>query len=122
LRDMSQDPHQQGDALSIAYEERAKQLYEARGALAEAVSTLRQELGYCREERDQALTENTGLRQHAQALTGEIEKLRHYASGLEGEVQAANERTAAVLNMKAVRWTARPRRTVQRLRARRKLR
>ena len=102
-----------GDSLSAAHEQRTKELYDARGALAEAVSTLTAELNHCREERDRVLEENRGLREHTEALRAEIEKLEH---GL----AAANQRTAAVSNLKVVRWTAWPRAVVYRMRARRK--
>ena len=94
------------DSLSAAYEQRTKELYDARGALAQAVSTLTAELSHCREERHRVLDENRGLREHAEALRAEI--------------AAANQRTAAVLNLKVVRWTAWPRAVVYRMRTRRK--
>jgi hypothetical protein len=112
MRDMDdQQSETAADPLSAAYEQRTKELYDARGALAEAVSTLTAELSHCREERDRGLVENRGLREHAEALRAEIEKLEH---GL----AAANQRTAAVLNLKVVRWTAWPRTLVYRIRTR----
>ena len=91
-----QRPEPSEEPISKAYEQRTKQLYEARGALSEAVSTLAAELAQCREERD---------------------KLREYATSLERGIAVANDRTAAVLNMRAVRWTARPRALLHRLRS-----
>jgi tRNA (mo5U34)-methyltransferase len=106
-------PDGRGDALtSGAYEQRTRQLHEARGALAEAVSALTTELNQRREERNQALRENRALREQADALNTEIQNLRQHW-------HAAHEENVAFRNMKVVRWTASPRRFVYRLRARR---
>jgi regulator of replication initiation timing len=103
----------QRDPLSAAYEQRTKDLYDARGALAEAVSTLTGELTHCREERERLLEENRGLREHAEALQAEIGKL-------EDGLAVANQRTAAVQNLKVVRWSAWPRAVLYRIRTGRK--
>jgi predicted nuclease with TOPRIM domain len=108
-----QQPETAADQLSAAYEVRTKELYDARGALAEAVSTLTAELSHCRQERERLLEENHGLREHAKALQGEIDKL-------DQGLAVANQRTAAVQNLKIVRWTAWPRAIVYRMRTRRK--
>jgi chromosome segregation ATPase len=110
MRNMeSRQSENAADSLSAAYEQRTKELYGARGALAEAVATLTAELSFGREERKRMLEENRGLREHIKALEAEIEKLEH---GL----AAANQRTDAVLNLKVVRWTAGPRSVIYRMR------
>ena len=112
MRDMeSKQSKTAADSLSTAYEQRTKELYDARGALAEAVSTLTAELSFCREERERVLEENRGLREHAKALRTEIVKL-------ERGLADANRRTDAVLNLKVVRWTSWPRAVVYRMRTR----
>jgi hypothetical protein len=102
----------QPDAVGAAYEERTKQLHEARGALAEAVSSLTGELNHARSERDQAAEEIRGLREHVGALDAEIVKQRQ-------ALEVLHEQLAVIRNMKVVRWTAWPRRLVYHLRARR---
>ena len=99
-------------AVATAYEQRTKQLHEARGALAEAVSALTAELNHARSERDRAQSEVAGLRDHVSALDAEIEKQRH-------ALEVVHEQMAVIRNMKVVRWTAWPRRLVYRQRARR---
>jgi hypothetical protein len=91
--------------LSRAYEQRTVQLYEARTTLAEAVSTLRAELGRRNEERDHAIAESRALRGRVDLLESELRNAR-------GDI-------AALQGMKVVRWTAWPRRIVYRIRARR---
>lgn len=114
MRDMEgQQPETAGDQLSAAYEQRTKELYDARGALAEAVSTLTAELNHCHQERERLLEENQGLRENAKALQAKIDKL-------DGSLAVADQRTAAVQNLKVVRWTAWPRAVVYRMRTRRR--
>jgi hypothetical protein len=100
-----------GNTLASAYEQRTNQLHEARGALAEAVSVLTADLNQRRHELDRALRENRDLRERAEALDTEVQSLRQH-------LVAAREQTAAVRNMKVVRWTVWPRRLVYRVRAR----
>jgi chromosome segregation ATPase len=114
MRNMeSRQSEKAAESLAAAYKQRTKEIYDARGALAEAVSTLTAELTHCREERDRVVDENRGLREHAEALHAEIEKL-------ERGLAAANQRIEAVLNLRVVRWTAWPRAVVYRIRTGRK--
>jgi hypothetical protein len=99
-----QSPHS-GHELPRAYEQRTAQLYDARAALAEAVSTLRTELGRRNMERDHAIAESRALRERVDLL--------------ESELRGARADIAALQGMKVVRWTAWPRRVVYRIRARR---
>jgi Glycosyl transferase family 2 len=112
-------PEGTADLLPGAYEQRTKQLHNARAALAEAVSTLRTELGQRREEvaalrdeRDRALLDNRAVREQSAALAREAQELRPRVETLEGELRDARELAAAMRNMKVVRWTAWPRRIV----------
>ncbi len=91
--------------MAMAYEERTKQLYDARAALSGAVSALTAELVDARRILD-------GLREQERLLREHIEMLVQRIGTLEGEL-------AVMRNMKVVRWTARPRKIVYRLRARR---
>ena len=62
MRDMEDRQTETGaDSLSAAYEQRTKELYDARGALAEAVSSLTSELSHCCEERRQVPAEVIAL-------------------------------------------------------------
>jgi tRNA (mo5U34)-methyltransferase len=140
----SQAPHPQSlsptgdrDLAATAAARRTAEIHEARGALAEAVSLLSAELDHHRQEqrqeraqtakeraqtakeraqtakeRAQTAEEILGLRDHTAALNHEIDKLRQ-------AYHVALEQNAELRNMKVVRWTARPRRLVYRLRARR---
>jgi predicted RNase H-like nuclease (RuvC/YqgF family) len=114
------------DLAAGAYEQRTKQLYDARTALAEAVSALRTELAQrCEEvaalgaERDQARLDHRAECQRSAALDLEAQALRTRVAALEAELLDARELVAAVRNLKVVRWTAWPRRWVYRWRARR---
>jgi hypothetical protein len=93
------------EALSAAYEERTRQLYDARGALSEAASALTLELSRLREEHDEARAEVQTLREQHEAQ-------RQRTAALEAEL-------AVMRNMKVVRWTKLPRTIVYRWRARR---
>lgn len=125
---MENSQREQVQPLAAAYEERTKQLHEARGALAEAVSTLRLELEQRREEAIALTRENGELRklavdhhrlavdhhklhEHAQALSKEVERL-------EAELISAQHLIEVLRNMKVVRWTVRPRRLLYRMRER----
>ena len=112
-------PASAGDPLERAYTERTQQLHDARGAVAEAVSTLRVELNRHREEaaalraeRDQAVADN-------QAVRHEVEAQRNRVGVLEDELRDSRELIAVLQNMKVMRWSAPVRRIVYRLRARR---
>jgi predicted RNase H-like nuclease (RuvC/YqgF family) len=110
-----------------AYAERTRQLYDARGALAEAVATLKLELerrreettslnaalSATRDERDRAVTDNSALRREVEAQRRRIEELEQ---GL-GETA---RRIEVLQSMKVIRWTGPMRRAVYRWRARRR--
>ena len=98
--------------MAMAYEERTKQLYDARAALSGAVSALTAELANLRRDLDRAAVENRGLKHQERALREHIEVLVQRIEALEREL-------AVIRNMKVLRWTAWPRRIVYRLRARR---
>lgn len=118
------DEHgQRNDWLAIAYEHRTKQLREARGALAELVSSLMDELAHQREEsselrhqRDRAMHETEAERERAEARAAEIHDLRRHMSALTAELEATRASAAALRSMKVVRWTAWARRIVYHLR------
>jgi len=101
--------------LEEAYERRTTQLYEARGALAEAVATLRTELKRRDEEVQARRAELAGLQERARNLETELDHLR---ARHEAELRAAHEAISALRGMKVVRWTAWPRSIVYRLRER----
>jgi predicted nuclease with TOPRIM domain len=132
---------EQPDPQGAAYERRTLQLHEARAALAEVVSALRLELEERRQEaanlekhNTSLTTDNQALREyaenlaaehrelleHAQNLTDELRNLRTRVESLEAELSSAGERIGQLQSMKVVRWTARPRRMVGRLRHRRR--
>lgn len=92
--------------MEEAYNERTRQLYDARGALSEAVSALTLELSRLREQHDEARAEIQALREQQEAQ-------RQHAQALEAEL-------AVMRNMKVVRWTRLPRAIVYRWRARRR--
>jgi chromosome segregation ATPase len=120
------------EPLAEAYERRDAQLHEARAALAEAVAALERELKLRREEADGLRSELAGAREHAANLAAEAEKqrrlavqhagevteLREEVARLAAELGAAQEMIATLRGMKAVRWTAAPRRLAHRLRRR----
>jgi chromosome segregation ATPase len=95
--------------FGAAYEERTRQLHDARGALAEAVAALTVELGHRREEaaelreqRDLALRDNDALRREVEARGERMVELEEVIRTLR--------------NMKVVRWSASLRGIVYRLR------
>jgi predicted nuclease with TOPRIM domain len=106
------------EPLAVAYEQRTKEVHEARGALGEAVWALRLELGQRREEATALRRDNSELHQYAGNLTTEIDRLRERVGVLEGELRSAHDLIDVLRNMKVVRWTAWPRRIVYRLRDR----
>lgn len=89
---VSESDSESAGLLRVAYEQRDRQLHEARGALAELVSELTEELRGLRQERDGLVHENRALRD-------EVDKQ------LRGVAQL-NERIAVLENLKVVRWTA----------------
>lgn len=91
--------------MARAYDQRTKQVYDARRALGEAVTGLRTELTHRREEvaalrdeRDRAVADNRALRESRAAL--------------ELEFLAAREELSVLRNMKVVRWAEIPRRFI----------
>lgn len=103
----AEDPIDPGTSnpLARAYDQRTKQVYDARRALGEAVTGLRTELTHRREEvaalrdeRDRAVADNRALRESRAAL--------------ELEFLAAREELSVLRNMKVVRWAEIPRRFI----------
>lgn len=89
---MAESDSESTGRLRMAYEERDRQLREARGALAELVSELTEELRELRREREALMDQNRALRD-------EVDKQ------LRGVAQL-NERIQSLEDLKAVRWTA----------------
>lgn len=131
-----EDPGASDDALAAAYVTRDAQLHEARAALGEAVHTMRLELVARREEADALRSDNESLRARYTALDkewkelgaevrwqreerarliAETEELRERVVRVEEELAEARELNLTFRNMKAVRWSAGPRRLVARL-------
>jgi hypothetical protein len=106
------------DSLAAAYEERTIQLHEARGALADAVASIRLELDERRDESGGLREDNRLLREDNGLLREDNRALREHAARLEVELAETDELLATVRSMKVVRWTAWPRRVVYRLRGR----
>jgi chromosome segregation ATPase len=111
------------DARPRAYEQRTAQLYETRGALAEAVATLTVELRAIREdlvrvqdECDRLRADNQALRDNAHSLTDQLQQAHERGAALEAELKASQATAAALANLKVVRWTGPLRRAVFRLR------
>jgi chromosome segregation ATPase len=109
--------------LATAYRQRDQQLYETRGALGEAVSTLtaelrakREELASLQAERERLMADNQALRDEVHRLTASLQQLHRDAAALEAALTAARARVARLDNMKLVRWTRPIRRTLDRLR------
>jgi predicted RNase H-like nuclease (RuvC/YqgF family) len=122
---MPSTPDEEPGSLADAYERRTTQLYEARGALAEAVATLEAELRRRHEEAEGLRSELAGCREYAESLEAEARKERGHAeqfrqevARLEAELAVAQKVIAGLEGMKVVRWTAGPRRLVYRLRER----
>jgi chromosome segregation ATPase len=116
---------EQSDLLAEAYAVRTQQLHDARGALAEAVATLRAELSERRAELSERRAETSVQREEATALRHALHaaELRNKAQEIElermqAELERQAERVSSLRNMKVVRWTAGPRGVVYRLRDR----
>ena len=104
-------------SFRTAYEQRTKQLHDARGALDVAALTVeldqrREETARLRNECEHVRVENQALHASTKALTEALEQARERGA-------ASEARASALQNMKVVRWTAPIRRTVHRLRDRR---
>jgi hypothetical protein len=118
---MPDDGAQEADESSIAYEHRSSQLYEARGALADAVAVLREELNQRRQESAAVRQELARLFEAYERVLVENRSLHEAverAAALERELMSSRELVATHTNMKVVRWTAPVRRAVYRLRRR----
>jgi predicted nuclease with TOPRIM domain len=134
-----EDPAASEDAVDTAYLNRTSQLHEARAALGEAVHAMRLELLARREEAEALGKDNESLRARYEALDKEwkelgaevewqreerarliteTEQLREQVDRLQHELDAAGELNRTYRNMRAVRWTAWPRRIAYRLRGR----
>ena len=127
------------DPLATAYRRRTLQVHEARSALGEAVHTMRLELAARREESESLRTVNEGLRSNTEnlhkewkelgaevewqreeraRLIAETEELRNRVVRMEQQLRDAGAVIDSFQRMKAVRWTAWPRRIRHRLRPR----
>src|SRR5437588_8180310 len=96
--------HSDADALALAYEERTRELHDARAALSGAISALTVELSRLREQHDLAHADIRNLREHEAALLARV-------AALEAELEVMR-------NMRVVRWTAPLRARMPRLRRR----
>jgi hypothetical protein len=104
------------------------QVHEARSALGEAVHTMRLELAARREECEALRIENQGLRDNVETLGAEVawqreERARliaetEHVGRMDQELAEARSLIATFQNMKAVRWSAWPRRLRDRWRRR----
>jgi predicted nucleic acid-binding Zn-ribbon protein len=99
--------HDPEDPLKAAHAQRTRQVYEARGALAEAVSTLTSELVQRRHEVASLRDEQRAGREYAQSLQEEASKQSEHAAVLEAELKRMHE--------EAVRLTAQLRAANERL-------
>lgn len=93
---MPDTPGERSDELSEAYEQRTKQLHEARGALAEAVATLTAELRVRREESEAIRTDNRALHEQAEMHIGVIHDLQQRVGQLEADLHRARQRLPRV--------------------------
>jgi chromosome segregation ATPase len=121
------------DELFSAYEQRTKQLYDTRGALAEAVASLTAEVRdlrgdlervradnqRVRADNQRVRADNQALRENAHGLTDSLQHSHEHAAQLQAELNASEAAAAALANLKIVRWTAPVRRAVYRLRSQR---
>ncbi len=116
----AQSREQPGSAhlLSEAYTERTRQLHDARGALAEAVATLRAELNQRREETAAHRAEAVALRQTLDAVEVRSQALDTDNRALYAEIERLNQVVSDLQNTKVMRWTAGARRARYRVRAR----
>lgn len=115
-------PAQSEASLAAAFETRTRQLYEARGALGEAVAILRAELSPRRSEANvlqsetRALQgETKGLQAEAANLRGALDQTQLRIARLEAQLAEAYELISIQRNMRVVRWTAPARRVLHRL-------
>ena len=76
------------DSLSAAYERRTSQLYETRGALAEAVATLTVEARAVREDIQRLRKENDWLRADNQVLRDNAQQSLEHTAAVEAEAQS----------------------------------
>jgi hypothetical protein len=104
--------------LRLAHQRQTQQLYEARGALAEAVAALTVELGQRRDEIARTIAERDLVLLENEALKTDSQRIRDHITVLQREVELSHARIAAMQNMKVMRWTAGVRRLVYRLRDR----
>jgi uncharacterized coiled-coil DUF342 family protein len=104
VRPVADSDRESAPLARVAYEERDRQLRDTRGALAELVSELTEELRELRNERQGFLEDNRALRQ-------EVDKQ------LRGVAQL-NEQLEVLRNLRVVRWTVPLRRFAYRLRRR----
>lgn len=99
-------PQETPDQLAQAHAQRTQQLYEARGALAEAVSALTGELRVLREQSAALAQDNRALHEqaatHAAAITSGQERITE----LETELGKAYSTIDSLRGLKVVRWTA----------------
>ena len=98
------------EPLRRAYEERSRDLLDARTGLAEAVAALTAELRARRDEIASVLGENDALR-------GLAERSEREAAAQQQRAEAAEAALAAVRGMRIVRYSAPARRLVYRLRS-----
>jgi chromosome segregation ATPase len=97
---MSNRDNDGSDDLTVAYEQRTKQLCDARAALAEAVAALTVELGQRREE-------SAGLREELARLREESARLREELARLREELaRTGDERDRVLLENEALRGSA----------------
>jgi predicted RNase H-like nuclease (RuvC/YqgF family) len=80
-------------SLARAHEQRTRQVYEARGALAEAVAALTTELGERRRASATLRQENAALREERDTAVADNRALRAYVAALEQQLRQAHERT-----------------------------
>jgi chromosome segregation ATPase len=97
---MSNRENDGSDDLTVAYEQRTKQLCDARAALAEAVAALTVELGQRREESAGLREELAGLREESARLREELARLR------EELARTGDERDRVLLENEALRGSA----------------
>jgi septal ring factor EnvC (AmiA/AmiB activator) len=107
------------ETLRRAYDERSRDLLEARTSLAEAVAMLTSELRARREEVASLAGENDSLREHLQRAQAEAAAQRERADAAEVERDRLRTTVARIRGMKVVRYAAPARRLILRLRSRR---
>jgi chromosome segregation ATPase len=104
---MSNRDNDGSDDLTVAYEQRTKQLCDARAALAEAVAALTVELGQRREESAGLREELARLREESARLREESARLREELARLREELaRTGDERDRVLLENEALRGSA----------------